>query len=152
MIGTHKSRAGRIAALCPPVALALYFLFVTTPAAPQDVWINEIEFAPYIIMPEELLYRIIGGKSDYLILDIREQDSYRNGHIKTAVHYDWSGEGPKSNLEDIPTDREVLIVSKDGSESFELLRYLLQRGYSNVLVVEGGMHNWPYREFLEAGE
>jgi rhodanese-related sulfurtransferase len=145
-------KAGRRAGWYVPPALALVLLCAAVPAAVQDVWINEIEFAPYIIMPEELLYKIIGGENDYLVIDIRPAEDYNSGHINTAVHFLWNKNGGRQGSVDLPRDREVIIVSRDGEESFDLLRYLLQRGYSDVWVVEGGMQNWLYKEYLVAAE
>ncbi|HUT65950.1 MAG TPA: rhodanese-like domain-containing protein [Spirochaetota bacterium] len=145
------TEAGRIVVRYVYCAIVFFLLFAAVPAMPQDVWINEIEFAPYIIMPEELLYKIIGGENDYLIIDIRPAEDYNSGHIKTAVHFLWNKNGGRQGSVGLPRDREVIIVSRDGEESFDLLRYLLQKGYSDVWVVEGGMQNWLYKEHLEIG-
>jgi rhodanese-related sulfurtransferase len=131
------------------LSLSVILLCVTARAVPQDVWINELEFAPYIVMPEELLYRIIDGEHDCLVIDIRSKESYRNSHIRGAIHYHWDRSRGFSGSDGIPRDRDIMIVSRDGTESFDLLQYLLQRGYTNVWVVEGGMQNWPYGEYLE---
>jgi len=145
------TEAGRTAVRYVYCAIVFFLLFAAAPAVPQDVWINEIEFAAYIIMPEELLYKIIGGENGCLVIDIRPVEDYNGGHIKTAVHFLWNKNGGRQGAVDLPRDREVIIVSGDGEESFDLLRYLLQRGYSDVWVVEGGMQNWPYKEYLEIG-
>ena len=140
----------RMAVRCVFCAAVFLLLTAAVPAVTQDVWINEIEFAPYIVMPEELLYMIADGRSDFLIVDIRSRESYERSHIKGADHYEWDEEG-KANFGELPSDREIMIISEDGSKSFDLLRYLLRRGYSDVWVVEGGMLNWPYEEYLVTG-
>jgi rhodanese-related sulfurtransferase len=148
---TYLTGAGRIAVRYVSSAIVFFLLSAAVPALPQDVWINEIEFAPYIIMPEKLLYMIIDGENDYLLIDIRPAEDYNSGHIKKAVHFLWNKKDVRQGYGDLPRDREVIIVSSDGEKSYDLLRYLLQRGYSDVWVVEGGMQNWPYKEHLEIG-
>jgi rhodanese-related sulfurtransferase len=144
------------------LVISTVFSTVSVTALPQDTFTNEIEFASYIIMPEELLYRVAAGEGAYLLIDIRPEGRFANGHIKGAVHLEWPNEGSaaanssdrslhqKESLEAmLPLDIDALLIDEEGERSFELLRYLLSRGYTRVWVVEGGMQNWPYGEYLE---
>lgn len=143
--------------------IAVLFLSTTAVTAlPQESLINEIEFAPFIVMPEELLHRFVGEEGIYRLVDIRPWDRFAQAHIRGGVHLEWPHGGagaPNSSdrhgrLEELlngmlPPDIDIFIIDEAGEKSFELLRYLLERGYSTVWVVEGGMQNWPYREYLE---
>jgi rhodanese-related sulfurtransferase len=142
------------------ISPVLSIVSVTT--LPQDTFTNEIEFAYYIIMPEEPLYRVAAGEGTYLLIDIRSEGRFAMGHIKRAVHLEWPDEGSaaadssdrsiyqKESLEAmLPLDIDLLLIDEEGERSFEFLRYLLSRGYTRVWVVEGGMQNWPYWEYLE---
>ncbi|MBN2324615.1 MAG: rhodanese-like domain-containing protein [Spirochaetes bacterium] len=144
--------------------LVFAVLAVAPAALPQESFINEIEFAPYIIMPEELLYRVAAGEGTYLIVDIRQADRFSKGHVRGAIRLEWphektdsaeSNERSPGLSEPLKTmfssDTDLYIIDEAGNESFELLRYLLERGCSRVRVVEGGMKNWPYREYMETG-
>jgi rhodanese-related sulfurtransferase len=146
-------------------ALVVFLLlsFGAVTALPQESLISEIEFAPFIVMPEELLHRFAAGEGTYLLVDIRSKDQFAAGRIRGAVHFEWPHEGtaaPDSSgrslhlgepLDGMPPDIDVLLIDEAGEKSFELLRFLLRRGYSRVWVVEGGMQNWPYGEYLETG-
>ena len=131
------------------------FLFIAAVAAdvfPQESFVNEIEFAPYIVMPEEILYRLAEDRA-FILYDIRPSTSYEAGHITEAVHFEWqNGETDVQEARDIsgffPPDIDIFLIDGEGDRSFDLLRYLLIRGHERVRVVEGGMRNWPYREYL----
>ena len=135
--------------LCGLVCIFILAAVAYGPA--QDAWINEVEFAPFIVMPEELLYRIIDGDEGLYIVDIRPREAWEKIHIVRAAHFRWDPSGGTGEAAALPRDREIMIVSEDGEASFDLLKILLRSGYSDVWVVEGGMKNWPYREYLETG-
>ena len=60
--------------LCGLVCIFILAAVAYGPA--QDAWINEVEFAPFIVMPEELLYRIIDGDEGLYIVDIRPREAW----------------------------------------------------------------------------
>ncbi len=144
--------------------VSLLFSCGAVTALPQESLIREIEFAPFIVMPEELLHRFTAGEGTYLLVDIRPADRFAAGRIRGAVHFEWphggsaapDSSGRSLHLEEpldgiLPPDIDILLIDEAGKNSFELLRFLLQRGYSRVWVVEGGMQNWPYGEYIETG-
>jgi rhodanese-related sulfurtransferase len=64
------------------------------------------------------------------------------------VNIPWEKWEALSEEVDFPRDKIVVFVSEDGEDSFSALRYLLERGYSELWVVEGGMENWVYKDWL----
>ncbi|NPV06993.1 MAG: rhodanese-like domain-containing protein [Anaerolineae bacterium] len=58
-----------------------------------------------LITPEELRRRLDQGE-DITVVDVRPAESYRNGHIRSAIHI--PRDRLPSRLEEIPRDRPVV--------------------------------------------
>jgi rhodanese-related sulfurtransferase len=48
---------------------------------------------------------------------------------------------------ELPPNRPVVIVSGKGNKSMEAAKFLLNNGYSDVAVLEGGMAAWEQEGF-----
>ncbi|UCB45949.1 MAG: rhodanese-like domain-containing protein [Spirochaetota bacterium] len=134
------------------VSLFALIILIASSSIAQDTFINEIEFSPYIAMPESLLYKLINKDTDFIIYDVRAPESFKRGHISGAVNIPWEKWDALSIDADIPKDKIVVLVSEDGEESFSALKYLLEKGYSELWVIEGGMQNWMYKDWISRGE
>ena len=89
-------------------------------------------------------------KDTTIIIDARDEDDYKNGHIKGAINipFDYY-EDFEYLLNDVNLESIVIIYCVGGecSLSIDLADYLMQeRGFFNVLIYEGG---WP--EWKESG-
>jgi rhodanese-related sulfurtransferase len=72
------------------------------------------------------------------VLDVREPEEWRHGHIQGALHI------PLSDLPDrlaeVSTD-QTLVVCRVGGRSAHAAAYLLQQG-RDVVNLDGGMLDW----------
>jgi rhodanese-related sulfurtransferase len=84
----------------------------------------------------------LGG--DALLLDVREPDEWAAGHIDGAVHIPMSG--LMARVDEVPQDRDVVVVCKVGARSAQVTAFLRQRGWETVRSLEGGVIAW-----VEAG-
>lgn len=114
--------------------------------------LDEIEFNEYIIMPETLLYRIMKGERNFILLDVRPAEEFDQAHIVGALNFPWVDGAFQTHDLDIPVDREIVLISEDGGTALKALRLLLQMNYREVYSVEGGLDNWPYPQYLESSE
>ncbi len=129
------------------VLLFLFLLPVLSRAQNVDIF-NEMEFVEHIVMPEEVMYRLKGGVSNFLIIDVRGQAAFSAGHIMGAQSLPLKSDAFTRTAASIPKDRDVFIVSEDGKNGFTALRFFLEKGYIRVYNVEGGMENWLYRDLI----
>jgi rhodanese-related sulfurtransferase len=77
---------------------------------------------------------------DAYLLDVREADEWVAGHPPGAHHLPMM-EIP-GRAEEIPADRDVVVVCRVGSRSAQVVAYLRQRGFENVYNLDGGMYAW----------
>ena len=133
----------------PAPALVFTFLLLPFLCLAQDVDISEeMEFVEHIVMPEEVMERIKGGRSDFIIIDVRDQDEFSAGHITGAETHPLMSDAFARTAASIPKDRDVFIISEDGKSGFKALRFFMEMGYTRVYNVEGGMENWLYSDLI----
>ena len=83
--------------------------------------------------------------SGALVVDVREESEYAEGHIPGAVNIPIRT--LTQNLDKIPTDRQVYVYCKSGFRAAQSLSALGLVGYDNVLSYKPGWDGW-----IEAGE
>ena len=72
------------------------------------------------------------------VLDVREDDEWRHGHIEGATHIPLH-ELP-ARMSDVP-EGQTLVVCKVGGRSAHAVAYLQQQGHE-VVNLDGGMLDW----------
>jgi rhodanese-related sulfurtransferase len=85
----------------------------------------------------------IGGVPDPLpeglhVLDVREPEEWRHGHIDGALHIPLSD--LPGRVSDLP-DGQMLVVCKVGGRSAHAVHYLRHLGH-DVVNLDGGMLDW----------
>ena len=77
---------------------------------------------------------------DAYLIDVREPGEWDAGHAPRAHHLPMM-ELP-GRVEEVPTDREVVIACRVGQRSAQVVTYLMARGFDNVVNLDGGMQAW----------
>ncbi len=86
------------------------------------------------------LRALLAGKFDGLLIDVREPDEYALAHIEGSRLIPL-GTLP-DELESLPTDCEILVHCKSGGRSAKAVQLMLDRGFTRVKNVTGGMDAW----------
>lgn len=73
------------------------------------------------------------------LLDVREPQEYREGHISGARLIPLGELGKR--LGELPRDREILVICRSGNRSGAATRQLLSAGFRAVNL-SGGMIGW----------
>ena len=87
-----------------------------------------------LIDPGELAARIEEG--DLVVLDVRDEDEYAQGHIPGSVHVPY-GELPERQGE-LPRDRAIAAICSGGKRSGLAASILQREGFERILHVAGG--------------
>ena len=137
------------ASLCLSVFLSILFAHSIAAQDIQELYFkNEIELAEYIVMPEILVYKIRSGHTDFVLYDIRPEGEYDAKHVTGAINLPWETMAFQDKWESFPGDKEIYIISGDGTLSFDAVRFLIENGFSRMYCIEGGMDNWLYKDLL----
>jgi rhodanese-related sulfurtransferase len=74
------------------------------------------------------------------LLDVRENEEWAAGHAPDAHHLPMM-EIP-ARLDEIPVDRDVVVVCRVGGRSAQVVAYLRSLGRDNAVNLDGGMMAW----------
>lgn len=74
-----------------------------------------------------------------VVLDVREDDEWRAGHIDGALHVPLAQ--VQQRMGDLPVDQQVLVVCRVGARSSKATALLSAQGYDAVNLA-GGMLAW----------
>ena len=79
-------------------------------------------------------------RDDVCLLDVREQWEYEVGHIPDVLHLPMSQIA--NRLNEIPSDKTLIISCKSGQRSGRVTNWLKQSGYEEVYNMQGGILAW----------
>lgn len=82
----------------------------------------------------------VQDRADVVLIDVREQWEYDQGHIPGITLIPMSE--ISNRLEEIPTDKEVIVTCRSGNRSGQVTDYLRQSGFDNVHNMQGGIVAW----------
>lgn len=80
------------------------------------------------------------NNGNVVIADIRDDQSFANGHVKNAYHLSNGTMVAFSQAYDY--DTPVLVFCYHGNSSQGAAQYLTQQGYEEVYSVDGGFEMW----------
>lgn len=87
------------------------------------------------------------GKQRVIIADIRDEQSFANGHIAGAYHLN---NGSLSQfMQQVEFDQPVIVVCYHGNSSQGAAQYLAQQGFSTVYSMDGGFSQWQQSQPFE---
>ena len=97
----------------------------------------------FVSITQQQAKQIMDKEKDYIVLDVRNADEYRTGHIPKAVFM------PLPMLDKIadkklPNKKQLILVyCRSGRRSKEAAKILVSKGYTNIKEF-GGIIDWPY--------
>ena len=99
--------------------------------------------AVYVNITAEEAKEIMDSEEGYIILDVRTQEEYDQGHIPGAVVI--SHEEIAEKAEEVLTDKDqlLLVYCRSGRRSKIAAEALAKLGYTNIKEF-GGIIDWPY--------
>ena len=99
--------------------------------------------AAYMNITAEEAKQIMESREGYIILDVRTQAEYDEGHIPGAIQI--SHDEITEKAEDVLTDKEqlILVYCRSGRRSKIAAEALVELGYTNIREF-GGIIDWPY--------
>ena len=109
---------------------------------------KENKEAVYMNITAEEAKKIMDTESEYVILDVRTEEEFAQGHIPGAMLIpDYAiREEAESSLPD--KDALILVYCRSGRRSKNAAQILAELGYTNIREF-GGILDWPYETVTE---
>ncbi|WP_026393655.1 rhodanese-like domain-containing protein [Acetobacterium malicum] len=86
---------------------------------------------------------MIDGGEDLVILDVRTQEEYDQGHIENAVLIPDTEISAKAPTVLADQNQTILVYCRTGRRSAEAAKKLVDLGYTHIYDF-GGIVDWPY--------
>lgn len=101
---------------------------------------NEIKWTK---ITSEEAKEIIDNENDIIILDVRSESEYKEGHISNSILIPVSE--LESKAENLLKEKEqtILIYCRSGNRSAKAAEILSKLGYTNIYDF-GGINSWTY--------
>jgi thiosulfate sulfurtransferase len=77
------------------------------------------------------------------LLDIRDPQSFRSGHIDNALHIE--DIDLERFVEEEPKNKPLVICCYHGISSQSAAAYFAEKGFTDVYSLDGGYEGWPWR-------
>ena len=86
------------------------------------------------------LNKMLKNQEDFLLLDVRTDHEVLLSKINNSIHIPMN-EIP-NRLDEIATDKEIIVQCKSGKRSAKVCEFLLNQNFSNVKNLTGGIIAW----------
>ena len=121
-----------------PVLAVLWIMFCIVPVFAAGSFIS-VEEVQKLIAAEQ-------GKEDFLIIDLRIDREFEEGHIEGARSINYYDTKFKRMVLELNRDATILLYCRRGIQSRMALRDFGKWGFSKVYALKGGVDAW-----VEAG-
>lgn len=99
------------------------------------------EKASFLEISQDEAMEIMETQENFIILDVRRPDEFKEGHIKNAINIpnETIGEDEIPELPD--KDQLILVYCRSGNRSKQASQKLAKLGYTNIKEF-GGINTW----------
>jgi hydroxyacylglutathione hydrolase len=88
----------------------------------------------------ELRAALAGGNLQ--VLDVREISEWQGGHVISALHMNFKHLPQRFGELRLQRDDRIAVICATGKRSSTACSFLLRKGFTNLLNVQGGMEGW----------
>ena len=89
---------------------------------------------------KQLSPKELDQRKGMMLLDVRTDGEYSQGHIPGSVHVPLSDIGDK--IKKVKKDKEIVVYCQTGSRSIWAIKRLMGMGYKNLFNLKGGYLAW----------
>ena len=80
----------------------------------------------------------------YMVLDIRDRQSFDSGHISGAIHI--NSDNVNNFIDENDLSTPIVVCCYHGNSSQRAAQFLTNRGFKNVYSLNGGYEQWKSQE------
>ena len=89
---------------------------------------------------KQLSPKELDQKKGMVLLDVRPDKEYEQGHIPGAVHVPLADIGDK--VKKLKKDKDRVVYCRSGNQSIWAIKRLMGMGYKNLYNLKGGYSAW----------
>ena len=122
------------------VVICFLLLSACSSATSETASVESVDLAQLPSEVDVATVASIKEQPDVFVLDVREIDEYTAGHIPGVTLIPMND--VPSRLQEIPTDKTVILTCRSGNRSAQVTSFLQEQGYTNVHNMQGGILAW----------
>ena len=111
--------------------IALVFMLISSCTFAQNK--NDIEIT-------EFKTKIVSQK--YILLDVRTESEFDDGHIKGAINIDYFSSTFSDEISELGLETPVLVYCKSGNRSGKAMKIMNDLRFKEVYNLTGGFKGW----------
>ncbi len=89
---------------------------------------------------KQITAKELDQKKGVVLLDVRTDREYEQGHIAGAVHVPLTDIGDR--VKKLKKDKELVVYCQNGNRSIWAIKRLMGMGYKNLYNLRGGYNAW----------
>ncbi len=89
---------------------------------------------------KQITPRDLDQKKGMVLLDVRTDKDYDQGHIPGAVHVPLADIGER--VKKLKKDKDIVVYCRSGNQSIWAIKRLMGMGYKNLYNLKGGYSAW----------
>jgi rhodanese-related sulfurtransferase len=97
------------------------------------------------ILPPKDAFELIQknkGNSNFVILDIRTPEEFRDGHIEGAVNVDFRSEDFGKQIDRLDRNKTYFVYCRTGNRSYDALNLMGPIGFRSIVRLAGDINGW----------
>lgn len=98
------------------------------------------------IQPETLL-EWIKAKEDVVIVDVRTEEEFAEGHIPRAININFFDPYFKEKIEKLEKNKRYVIYCRSGARALKAINMFKEKGFKNLYLLEGSFNIWLQKNF-----
>ena len=80
--------------------------------------------------------------NDAILVDVRRDDEYINGHIENSINIDYLSDEFVENTERLDKNMPIILYCRSGRRSYLSAIKLSENGFKEIYNLEGGILGW----------
>ena len=80
------------------------------------------------------------NEANAIILDVRTENEYQNGHLENAVLINIYAPDFSSKIKDLNKDNTYYVYCRSGARSRSAVKLMRKEGFSKAFNIKGGIH------------
>jgi rhodanese-related sulfurtransferase len=104
----------------------------------------------YKTIERDQLKAWVGGKKDFVLVNVLSKESFDDKHLPGSIHADVADESFLEKMEYIVPDKNkpVVVYCRAGNTSPKAAEKLTNTGYTDVYDYKGGTNDWEEGRLL----
>ncbi len=125
----------RFVLLFVTIFLIAYLFYISSESKNKQIILKISSKKAYEMMQKNL------NNPNFIIIDVRTESEFKQGHIKNAVNINYNDAGFKNNLEKLDKNKTYLVYCRSGNRSAKAVNIMKELDFLEVYDF-GGIIEW----------